>query len=164
MVEAEKNFVVLGLGSNLGNREFFLQSAIEKLNLYNLRISKIYNTKALLPDHIECPADWNKDFLNCAVCGNTNLNLNDFFKLIRTIEIQLKREKSLRWAPRVIDLDILFWNNSIFSSEDLIIPHKEIVNRDFVLKPLSDIIPNYIHPVLSKTVLELLLLLETRKA
>lgn len=164
MVEAEKNFVVVGLGSNLGNREFFLQSAIEKLNLYNLRISKIYNTKALLPDHIECPTDWNKDFLNCAVCGNTNLNLNDFFKLIRTIEIQLKREKSLRWAPRVIDLDILFWNNSIFSSEDLIIPHKEIVNRDFVLKPLSDIIPNYIHPVLSKTVLELLLLLETRKA
>lgn len=156
----EENFVVLGLGANLGDRLSAIESATKMINLSNMRASKMYNTRALLPSDFEVSefsiCEWDKDFFNCVICGNTYLKLFEFFELTRNIELQLKRKKRARWAPREIDIDILFWNNEVLSSEDLTIPHIEMANRDFVLQPLYDVLPNYVHPVLLKTISQLL--------
>jgi len=75
---------------------------------------------------------------------------------LKQIEVQLGREQNFRWGPRLIDLDILFYDNLVLDSPSLVIPHPRLQERAFVIVPLADVAPDYVHPVLRQTVRELL--------
>lgn len=143
--------VYLSIGSNLGNRKWYIRSSFEKLNHYGtiLRISHVYRTKPY--GRLEQP-----DFLNLAVEFSTKLNPQDLLTRIHQIEEELGRTRELRWGPRTIDLDILFYDSEIIDLPDLRIPHPDLCNRDFVLKPMMDICPDYQHPVYQKSIRQIL--------
>lgn len=131
--------IVISLGSNLGNRLDNLWKAlklIERRCLENVRSSIILETEAILPEHSE--ADWNKPFLNMIISGQTHLSPQDLLKELKNIErIMGRPEIYKRWAPRIIDLDILLYNDLIMNTVDLVIPHPEIKNRPFLKHLLS---------------------------
>lgn len=144
-----ENLVGLSLGSNLGKRVENLEAAYQKLPLNNKRISLFYETKALVPEGSD--KSWDLLYLNAVVLGSPIFSLTKTFEHIKKIEKQLGRKRSLKWAPRPIDIDLLFWGNKIISTNFLTIPHRFIAQRDFVLIPLNNIIqrirrPNIIDP------------------
>lgn len=133
------NKAYLGLGTNMGDRETYLSSAVKLLDNYeNITVtnkSKIYETKA-----------WGytdqADFLNMCIEIKTSLNEYELLKVCQEVELKLSRERIIRWGPRTIDVDILFFNDVILNNEDLYIPHPRISERAFVLIPLMDINKN----------------------
>jgi 2-amino-4-hydroxy-6-hydroxymethyldihydropteridine diphosphokinase / dihydropteroate synthase len=133
----------LGLGSNLGNRKEHLENAIKKLRERirpkRLRVSSIYESPALLP--ALCNADWNRDFLNLVIEVDCELNPQDLLKVTQDIENESGRVRTEKWAPRELDIDILFFENQNFISRQLVLPHPEVTNRAFVLAPLKDLAP-----------------------
>lgn len=96
-------------------------------------------------------------FLNAVWEIKTKLKPADLLKTLKSVEKQLGRKKTVKWGPRTIDLDILFYGKKDFKSRNLTIPHKEICNRKFVLEPLNELVPNFIHPTNRKTVKQLLM-------
>lgn len=95
------------------------------------------------------------DFLNVAMICQTNLSAEDVLSEINIIETKLGRTREEKWGSRIIDIDIIFYDEEIIKKPDLIIPHPHLTNRNFVLTPLMDICPEYIHPELQKSVSEL---------
>jgi 2-amino-4-hydroxy-6-hydroxymethyldihydropteridine diphosphokinase len=128
----------LGIGSNLGNRKRQIKSAIAKINsLKNtrvLRVSKITET-----DPVGGPCGQSK-FLNGALKIKTGLSPLVLLKKLKKIERELGRTKSVRFGPCAIDLDILFYADKIINRKELVVPHPRMFERNFVLKPLSEII------------------------
>lgn len=126
----------LGLGTNIGDRLNYLNQALNILNSHsNIKISKkskLYETKA-----------WGyteqADFLNMCVEIETDLNPKDLLHVCQDVEKKLNRERKIRWGPRTIDVDILFFNDIILQEENLEIPHPRIKERAFVLIPLIDL-------------------------
>ncbi len=131
----------LGLGSNLGNRLSYLEKAIEMIKKLPLtqvkKISSIYETE---PVGFK-PQDY---FLNCVVEISTDLSPHELLKKLQEIERLLgrNREKEIRWGPRTIDIDILFYGDLKIDTQDLKIPHPQVFKREFVLKPLREIAPH----------------------
>ncbi|MBI1939118.1 MAG: 2-amino-4-hydroxy-6-hydroxymethyldihydropteridine diphosphokinase [Ignavibacteriales bacterium] len=140
--------VFLGLGSNVGDRIKFINDAADAIN----RDEKCRLIKSA--SYYETTPYGNvkqQNFINTVFLVETEFNLLDLFNFLKKIETKLGRKKeSLRWGPREIDVDILFYNNLIYNSDKLSIPHKEILQRDFVIVPLIEIAPDFIHPVLNK--------------
>lgn len=142
--------IILGLGSNLGNGEENLRSAIKLIAaelLNNIIESSIYKSAPLLPENPE--SGWEKlEFSNMVIAGELKQPINplEFLAKIKEFERQIGRKPASRWAPRVIDIDILAWGREIINLPDLRIPHPEMVNRDFVMQPLLEILPNWRHP------------------
>lgn len=141
----------IGLGSNIGNREGYLNEALRLLNSQQskvIRVSGFYTTK---------PVGYTaqEDFLNCAAELKTLLIPRQLLQFLQTIENRLKRKRTIKWGPRTIDLDILLYDDVIISDEILIIPHPRMHERLFVLVPLSEIAPYIIHPVLKQPINEL---------
>lgn len=105
-------------------------------------------------------APWGKadqpEFLNQAIVLETSLNARDLLNEILYIEHLMGRDRHEKFGPRIIDIDIIFFNHQILKQDGLVVPHPEMTNRRFVLQPLNEVIPAYIHPVLYKTVSELL--------
>ncbi len=147
--------VYIAFGSNLGDRAAHIEKASEKMataGIHVVRVSPVYETKALCgPGHPAMP-----DFLNGVFEVETEFTPENLLKILQDIETDMGRETKGDWAPRVIDLDILFYGDLVIQREDLEIPHPEIQNRFFVLKPLSDLIPDFKHPTLLKTIRRLL--------
>lgn len=139
------NKVYLGLGSNKGDRINYLRNAVSELNSLPdssvLKCSLVYETKPY--GGIE-----QQNFYNAVCLLETDLDLIYLFEKIKTIEGNLGRSKSERWGPREIDIDILLYNDLIYTGESLMVPHKELVKRDFVVVPILDIDPGIVHPVL----------------
>lgn len=136
--------VHLSLGSNLGNKLSFLNEACNELEselLKDFRVSTIFESKPLLK--MKQP-----NYFNIVVCGLTNLSPFELLNKCHFIEDRLGRVRSKKWDSRTIDLDILSYGNEIIDTEILKIPHPEIENRNFVLIPLLELSPNWIHPVL----------------
>lgn len=138
--------IILGLGSNLGNCKENLSNACDALHriIQNITYSPIYQSQALLPEN--APKKWDIDYLNMVISGHTQLSAETLLQEIKTIEKTLGRTPAAIWAPRVIDIDILAYGESIIESDTLTIPHSALAKRDFVLKPLRDILPHWHHP------------------
>ena len=145
------NQVYLQLGSNLGDREIFLQTARDliskELGLIE-KSSKIYESTPWGVDDQDC-------FLNQVLLLSTSIEPHELLKLILVIEKKIGRIRIGRWGERVIDIDILFYNDDIIETIDLCIPHKYLSKRRFVLMPLCEIAENLNHPKHNKTILEL---------
>ncbi len=92
------------------------------------------------------------NFLNAVIKISTSFNLSQLFIFLKNIEDELGRKSNTKWGPREIDLDLLFFNDIVYSDEKIIIPHKEIELRDFVLTPLCEIAPDLFHPVLNQKI------------
>lgn len=142
--------VYLGLGANVGDKKKNIQRAIDSLSkkLADVRVAPIYETK---------PWGYTKqgNFLNTVVCGITSLSPIELLHFVKAIEKEIGRIKRFRFGPREIDIDILFYDDLIVDEPDLKIPHPTIPERDFVLKPLMDLAPDFIHPIFKKTVKEI---------
>jgi 2-amino-4-hydroxy-6-hydroxymethyldihydropteridine diphosphokinase len=140
--------IILGLGSNLGDRIENLSKAagmISKSILAGIEFSPIYESEAVLKPG--APEDWNRPYLNMAICGETHLSPYELLKNIKIIEKTIGRQEGGTWAPREIDIDILAYDALCMSDNELTIPHKELYKRPFALLPLVDLAPNWQCPL-----------------
>jgi 2-amino-4-hydroxy-6-hydroxymethyldihydropteridine diphosphokinase len=144
--------VYLALGSNLGNRLANLKNAISNLppQMDVMKRSPVYETPPW--GYADQPP-----FLNQCVMAETYLEPESLLGHVKRLETALGREPSFENGPRLIDIDILFYDDLILNTPPLVIPHPRLHTRGFVLVPLNDIAPDLAHPVLGKTVSEMLL-------
>ncbi len=140
--------IYIGIGSNMGDRMANCMNAVKLMNESGIvvtRESSLYETKP-----------WGMQeqplFINMAVIAETDLSPERALAALKCIEKKIGRQVSMRWGPRCIDLDILFYDDRIITEKDLCIPHPLLEQREFVLLPLSEIAPDKWHPVLKKTV------------
>jgi len=146
------NQAVLLLGSNVGARPANLERAIMELGEHAGQInmqSPVYETAPWGNTH-QAP------FLNQVVVLSTTMHAAGLMDRILSIEERMGRRRKEKWEPRVIDIDILFFNDEIRDEKNLTIPHPEMHKRKFTLVPLAQLLPGFVHPVLKKTVSELL--------
>jgi len=146
MVEA-----YIALGSNIDDREANIKRAVEllKQKIKIIQSSRLYETKPMYKED----QGW---FLNCATKVETELSSKKLLKFLKSIEQKLGRKLVERNGPRIIDLDILFYGNLIINENDFHVPHPKIGERAFVLIPLAEIAPEFLHPVFNKTISQML--------
>jgi 2-amino-4-hydroxy-6-hydroxymethyldihydropteridine diphosphokinase len=148
------NVTYLCLGGNIGDREKALSHAILKINEQVGNIvakSTIYETEAWGVENQQA-------YLNQCLKVETNLKSYELIDALLVIEKELGRERIINhtYEPRTIDIDILFYNNDIINESKLLVPHPRLHLRKFVLIPLEEIASNYLHPLLNKTIFNLL--------
>jgi len=143
--------VYLGLGSNLGDRIGNLEKAVEHLRrkVDIERASSVYETEPV--GYEDQPL-----FLNAVVSAATELEPLELLRFAKQIETELGRKPGFRNAPRIIDIDILFYGDRIVQSRELVIPHPRVSERAFVLVPLAEVAPEYVHPTVGKKIGDLL--------
>ena len=146
------NIVYLQLGSNLGDRVKFLSKARSGIEM---RIGDITD-RSKIYESSPWRVDSQSNYLNQVLKLNTQFGANNVLKRILQIENNLGRRRFEKWGDRLIDIDIIFYNNSIIETCGLSVPHKHMHERRFVLTPLMDIADDYIHPKYKMTVAELL--------
>ena len=146
------NDVFLLLGSNLGDRQAYLQQAIKHIDREIAPVitrSSVYETQS-----------WGKtdepDYLNQVIQLKTDIPAKEILHKILNIEKMMGRKREIKWGSRIIDIDILFYNDLVLDTPGLVIPHPFLQERRFTLIPLAEIAPAYVHPKLHKTVTELL--------
>lgn len=144
--------VFIGIGSNLGNRKENIQNAIKLLeDTKDIQITKVSSIIETEPyGKTDQP-----NFLNCVITIETKINPEHLLEICNNIENELGRIRKEKWGPRTIDLDILFIDDLVIHTPDLIVPHPEIHKREFVLTSLVEIAPNFVHPVFNKTLKEI---------
>ena len=147
-----KTRIAIGLGTNLGNRQENLKTALERLQqdvLENAETSSIYETEP-----------WGvKDqpkFLNAVVVGDTQWEPPAIVNFLKSLEREMGRTENIKNGPRMVDLDLLIFGNRIYSCDGIEVPHPGLSSRDFVLIPLSEVWNDWIHPVLNQSVSEML--------
>lgn len=148
--------VVLAIGSNLGDRVAHLQAALSGMQKYMSvqAVSPVYETA---PMHVtDQPA-----FLNAVFSGTTDLSPQDLLKKVKELETIIGRTPTFKYGPRVVDIDIIFYGDALVDQPNLIVPHALMSQREFVLRPLADILPTARHPVTKETVMEMLSKLPT---
>lgn len=143
--------VYIALGTNIGDRAENMQQALKELEsiMQVEERSPIYETPPW--GLVDQP-----DFLNQVVRGETELSPVELIKALKEIESEMGRVPTIRYGPRLIDLDLLLYDDLVFETEKLSIPHPRMRGRAFVLVPLADLAPEIIHPVYGETVIEML--------
>ncbi len=142
--------VLLGLGSNVGDRLLHLRRAVRGLGkaasreLCLIAISPIYESDALLPDGAS--VEWNRPYLNLAVLAETGLEPLDLLRWIKAAEVALGRRPAVRWSPREIDIDLLAIDGLTLNGPTLTLPHRDLLRRPFVLLPVADLVPEWALP------------------
>ena len=139
--------IYLGLGSNVGDRVTNLNRAFANFAL--LQQSSIYETEPV--GFLDQP--W---FLNAVINIDSKLSPRALLEFCQKIENQMGRKRDILKGPRTIDIDLLFYDDLVLTAPDLILPHPQIQNRRFVLEPMNQIAPDFVHPVLKRTIRELL--------
>ena len=153
-VATEKKWhnVYLGVGSNLGDSQANIESAVKmmKASEYNkdVMISNLIKTK---------PYGYKEqdDFWNGAISLKTIMEPKELLHFLQKIEEELQRIRNIHWGPRTIDLDVLLFDDFVTVEQDLVIPHPDMCNRDFVLKPLCELNPYLVHPLKKKRLCEI---------
>jgi 2-amino-4-hydroxy-6-hydroxymethyldihydropteridine diphosphokinase len=147
----DEHIVYLALGSNLGNRAANLKEAITSLTpqMEVKAKSNVYETPPW--GYIE-----QEKFLNQVLMVKTYLEPQPLLKHLKRLEVALGRKASFPNGPRLIDIDILFYDDLIFESPELVVPHPRVHERGFVLLPMMDIAPDFVHPVKQKSVRDLI--------
>ena len=145
--------VYIATGSNMGDSEQFIRDAMDNLdsdeNCRVLRKAKMYESRPY--------GGVDQDnYINSAFCMNTLYSPLELLTRLQEEEKNAGRERNLKWGPRTLDLDILYYDDLIMERDHLRIPHVDMANRDFVLLPLSEIAPYKRHPILGLTTLEML--------
>jgi len=144
------NTAYLGLGSNLGNRMAFLRSGrdtlVDQSGIVLIRAAGVYETKAV-GGPPESPL-----FLNTALQIETSLDPPQLLATCMAVEDEFGRSRPVRWSPRTLDIDILFYADQVICEESLTIPHPRLQERAFVLAPLREIAPDLRHPLLEQTI------------
>ena len=153
VVDRERHTALLGLGSNLGDREQYLKTAVDQLSKDDY--IKVKKVSSYIETEPYGPVD-QPDFLNAAVLVETLYTAEELLMVTSDIEQDAKRERIIHWGPRTLDIDILLFDDEIISTERLTVPHKEMHLRDFVLRPADEIAPYLMHPVFKKTIHQLL--------
>ncbi len=148
----------IALGANLGNPLEQCQKALQEIkkipHTQYIACSSFYKTEPLVPkgDNPQIVA-W---YINAVCQIQTELKPLDLLKSLRSIEEKMGRHRLKKWESRLIDLDLLAYDNEVMQTKDLILPHPEIQNRSFVLEPLSEIEPHWTHPVSNQSVSEMI--------
>lgn len=141
--------IILGLGSNLGDRLGNLRRALDSIkkipHLTVQQVSPVYISDALLPEN--APTHWDKPHLNAALRCHTTLPPYELLRQIKEVEIIVGRTPEKNWGPRIIDIDILAWDDLIQYDEKLHIPHENLHERPFALWPLADVAPHWVYPL-----------------
>ncbi|HVA97189.1 MAG TPA: aminodeoxychorismate synthase component I [Candidatus Acidoferrales bacterium] len=142
--------VFLALGSNVGNKKHNIKQAVVALekHLHEIKSAKLYETKPMYHEDQDL-------FINTVIKGQTQLLPQQLFAFVKNAERELGRQERFLNGPREIDIDILFYDQLVYESVNLIIPHPRISEREFVLKPFTDIDPEFVHPIFQKTIKEL---------
>ena len=143
--------VIIGIGSNLGDRALNCEKALEGISGFSdiARVSSFYETEPVGKED-------QPGFINCVAEIETELQPHELLGRLKAVEKNLGRERIEKWGPRTIDLDIIFYGDRIIDDSELCVPHPEAHLRRFVLEPLSEIAPGLMHPVLHATVSDLL--------
>jgi 2-amino-4-hydroxy-6-hydroxymethyldihydropteridine diphosphokinase len=140
------NFCAIALGSNLGNSQQIVEEAIIKLDLLSQikiwQVSNWYRTKAVTLSDIPQP-----DYINGCAILETALSPQDLLAALLAVEVQFGRIRRAKWDARTLDLDLLLYENYILSTDDLVVPHPRMCDRAFVMLPLAEIAPDWVHPV-----------------
>lgn len=142
--------IILGLGSNMGDRLCNLRKALHALkSLSDLtvnQVSPVYVSDALMPEN--APAEWDMPYFNLAMRCQTSLSPVELLKQLKNIEWSIGRKPEVRhWGPRIIDIDILAWDDSVIHNEQLTVPHASLQDRPFALWPLADVAPMWKFPL-----------------
>lgn len=147
------NRAFIALGSNIGDRQAYIGNALKHLgkdgNIRNIRVSTLIETKAY--GGVE-----QEDFLNGVLECETLYSPERLLLRLQEEEQLAQRKREIHWGPRTLDLDVLFYEDEVWDKAHLTIPHPDMINRDFVLKPMSELAPNFVHPVYRCTMKELL--------
>ncbi len=158
----KEHIAYLSLGSNVGDRERYLCDAVRLLEdhprIRVISLSHFYETEPLTLNGER--QNW---YLNCALKLKTTLNAIQLFRVLEDIETLLGRVRFQKWGPRTIDLDLLFFDDEIIRTQHLTVPHAQLHQRRFVLEPLAEIAPNWIHPVKGVSIRALLKELKDNK-
>jgi 2-amino-4-hydroxy-6-hydroxymethyldihydropteridine diphosphokinase len=144
--------VHIGIGSNLGDKEANCREAINRLHATGCMVLKVSGV------HITEPWGLRDQplFVNMAVEIETDKTPYELMSCLKRIELEMGREEEVKWGPRLIDLDILLYEDLILNSESLTVPHSLMHEREFVLEPLAEIVADTLHPVLKKSIRQLL--------
>src|SRR5471030_24136 len=153
MIERRRHKAYIGLGSNIGDKEKYLKEAINKISAEkNIEIAKQSSFIVTEP--------WGyldqEEFLNAVIEIKTTLEPEELMELLLNMEMELDRQRTIKWGPRTIDLDVLMYDDLVSSDEKIILPHPRLHEREFVLESLNEIAPYALHPVLNKRVFTLL--------
>lgn len=147
------NRAFIALGSNIGDRQAYIGNALKHLgedgNIRNIRVSTLIETEAY--GGVE-----QEDFLNGVLECETLYSPERLLLRLQEEEQLAQRKREIHWGPRTLDLDVLFYEDEVWDKAHLTIPHPDMINRDFVLKPMSELAPNFVHPVYRCTMKELL--------
>lgn len=148
-----KHITYIALGSNVGDKLLQCRKAISeilKIDRHRLLAQSSFYKTQPLGYTIQ---DW---FVNGVIKLETELEAHELLRSLKALESRLGRRETIRWGPRTIDLDLLFFDDEKIHSEELVIPHPLLHERQFVLVPLTEIDPHLVHPVLGQTIRELL--------
>jgi 2-amino-4-hydroxy-6-hydroxymethyldihydropteridine diphosphokinase len=149
------DFLLLSLGSNVGDREFYLKSAVEDLSL---ELGPVMASSAIIETMPE-GVDSHPAYLNWILAFETSFEATEIHAITRKIEDRYGRTDKGHLQPRTLDIDILAIGNKIYTSKTLTIPHKSLHLRKFILEPLRDFFPEWRHPILNLVAEEMLALL-----
>lgn len=143
----------VALGSNLGDKQAYLDGAVEALRMDPcIRLTQVSSYLVTVPyGGVE-----QDDFLNGAVELETLYDPQELLDRLHEIEQNANRKRLVHWGPRTLDLDILFYDDLVQDDPSLTLPHPDMQNRDFVLRPMAELAPNFLHPVFQKTIGQLL--------
>lgn len=149
----------LSIGSNMGDKEAYLKQAVDGLSR-NKRIRKLRTSGFILTKPYGGVEQ--EDFLNGAVELETLYMPEELLHAMQRIEQEAGRERKVHWGPRTLDLDLIFYDKLVLETEELVLPHPDMENRTFVLKPLCELNRNFRHPILQRTMGQLLEVLEEK--